>query len=292
MNNSATLFPNSISPREEMIAYEALWAIEGMTEKKMTEIFRTGVLPSSAVKKEAGLFYPELIKNVEEFFQKITIPFSIAISRDFQYPERLRQAQYPIELFYYRGALELLNSKCISIVGSRKCSSEGLRRAAKASALLVKHGYTVVSGLAEGADTSALKSAIQEGGKVIGVIGTPIDQYYPKDNKELQDEIAENHLLISQVPFYRYSLESFPFRKHNFPRRNATMSAISDGTIIIEASDTSGTLTQARAAIFQNRKLFVLNSCFENTSITWPWNYEKKGAIRVKDVAEILNHLE
>lgn len=69
------------------------------------------------------------------------------------------------------------------------------------------------------------------------------------------------------------------------------MSAISLGTIIVEASDTSGTLTQARAAISQHRKLFILNSCFDKTDITWPAKFEKKGAVRVKDFSDVLSSL-
>jgi DNA processing protein len=124
------------------------------------------------------------------------------------------------------------------------------------------------------------------------VIGTPINEYYPKENKELQEKIAKDHLLISQVPFFRYNHEPFLARKNNFPRRNATMSAIAEGTVIIEASDTSGTLTQARAAIFQKRKLFILNSCFENESITWPSHYLKLGAVRVTNELDIIDNLE
>ena len=69
------------------------------------------------------------------------------------------------------------------------------------------------------------------------------------------------------------------------------MSAISMATVIIEASDTSGTLYQARAAIAQNRKLFILDSCFHNNSITWPERFNKKGAIRVKSYDDIRNSL-
>ena len=157
---------------------------------------------------------------------------------------------------------------------------------------MVKRNFVIVSGIAIGIDTVALETAIKENGQVVGVIGTPIDQYYPPENKELQDTIAKNHLLISQVPFYRYSVEPFPSRRNYFPQRNETMSALSEATVIIEASDTSGTLTQARAALQQKRKLFILNSCFENTSIKWPHTYADRGAIRVRNTNDIISHLK
>ena len=65
------------------------------------------------------------------------------------------------------------------------------------------------------------------------------------------------------------------------------MSALTQGTVIVEAGETSGTLIQARAAIQQSRKLFILNGCFENPAITWPAKYEAKGAIRVRDTEDI-----
>jgi DNA processing protein len=173
------------------------------------------------------------------------------------------------------------------VVGSRKCTDAGKASTQKLVGELVRHGFTIVSGLALGIDTVALKTAVEENGKVVGVIGTPIDNYYPAENRELQDLIAKEHLLISQVPFYRYSVEPFKSKKNYFPQRNETMSALSEATVIIEASDTSGTLTQARAALQQGRKLFILNSCFENPNITWPHKFEKRGAIRVRTTEDI-----
>ena len=88
---------------------------------------------------------------------------------------------------------------------------------------LVKNNHIICSGLAKGIDTAALREAIKIGGKVIGVIGTPINHYYPKENKDLQDEIAKNHLLISHVPFYQYAKQSFrskKFYRHVSPEKH------------------------------------------------------------------------
>jgi DNA processing protein len=152
---------------------------------------------------------------------------------------------------------------------------------------LVKRGFTVVSGLATGIDTAAHTAAIDAGGHTIAVIGTPIGTYYPKENEALQRGIAAEHLLISQVPVLRFASQHVPQNKLFFPERNVTMSALTEGTIIVEASGISGVLAQARAALHQNRKLFILNSCFERDDITWPANFEKRGAIRVHDLSDI-----
>jgi len=289
--NEADIFLNIMSPYEEMIAFEALWAKEGMTDKKMSELFKGNKTPSEVLREQFGLLESPEKKEVENYLKAKLGKFGVCVNGSFNYPAKLREAENPLELFYYKGDLTLLDEKSLSIVGARESSDEGVKRAAKISKMLVDEKIVIVSGLAKGIDTSALKAAIEAGGKVIGVIGTPIDEYYPAENRALQDEIARNHLLISQVPFYRYHNEPFNNRRFYFPKRNITMSAISLGTIIVEASDTSGTLTQARAAISQHRKLFILNSCFDKTDITWPAKFEKKGAVRVKDFSDVLSSL-
>jgi DNA processing protein len=125
---------------------------------------------------------------------------------------------------------------------------------------------------------------------VIGVIGTPIDECYPKENCSLQNEIAEKHLLVSQVPFYRYSQQPFKTKRYYFPERNELMAAISDATVIIEASDTSGTLTQARACLHQGRPLFILRSCYDSDQVTWPKRWaEKENVFIIGSSEEILS---
>ncbi len=278
-----------ISPYKETISYEILSYL--FKEKELASYFKKNMLPSSVLEIISLLDYKEITELVKKIINPHRGDFSVCINGDYQYPEKLRDAKDPIELFYYKGNLDLIDNKCISIVGSRKCSQDGLGRTKKLTKELVKRGYTIVSGLAKGVDTVALNTAIMEKGDVIGVIGTPINHYYPKENKELQDLISKEHLLISQVPIAKYEKISFKERRFFFPKRNATMSAISGGTVIVEAGETSGSLTQARAALQQGRKLFILNSCFENEKITWPAYYEKKGAIRVYDISDILDNL-
>jgi DNA processing protein len=99
--------------------------------------------------------------------------------------------------------------------------------------------------------------------------------------------IARDHLLISQVPVLRYAVQAPPQNRLFFPERNVTMSALTEGTIIVEAGETSGTLTQARAALHQGRKLFILESCFNRTDITWPARFEAEGAVRVRQSEDI-----
>ncbi len=281
-----------INPVQEISAYEALW-VKYKTVHRMAEVFKAHAhaLPS-AVAKQVGVSESQT-STVREHLRSL-LPFnkySALFYGDFEYPTRLRVAKNPIELLYYRGALDLLSSpKIVSIVGARKASDEGVRRARRLAKLLVKEGFVIMSGLAEGIDTAAHTAAIEAGGKTIAVIGTPLNESYPKSNIKLQDSIANEHLLVSQVPFYFYSKKDWRENRVFFPERNITMSALSHATIIVEASDTSGSLYQARAAIQQKRELFILNSCFER-KLRWPQYYLKKGAHRVVNGAEILKLL-
>lgn len=285
-------FENAVSPSKEMAAYEALWDRDKATFKSIADQLRKhpGSKPSELVSEE---IIEQYTCHLHEIFSKFHVEkFGIRVNGANEYPERLRDAKHPIEVLYYQGYWNLVDTPCIAVVGSRKVSEEGVRRTRKLVKYLVEDGYTIVSGLAEGVDRAAHTAAIQAGGQTIAVIGTPLSHYYPKENKDLQDKIRSDYLLISQVPFKRYLDKDYRYNRTFFPERNITMSALTKATIIIEASDTSGTLYQARAALAQGRKLFILDSCFQNPKISWPEKFLKKGAVRVTEYSDIKKELE
>lgn len=283
---------NAISPMRELGAYEALWTRQGMSWKRMADMFRDDpdAMPSDFVTPSEA---DATAKRVMAILRDRGVnPFGIRVHHAGEYPVKLRDAKNPVQMLYYQGTWELSEKRGLCIVGSRKASEEGQQRAARLAKELVKRDYAVVSGLATGIDSAAHNAALEAGGTTIGVIGTPLGEFYPKENQKLQEHIAKDHLLISQVPVIRYSEEPFRNKRQYFPERNATMSALTEGTIIVEAGETSGTLTQARAAMQQGRKLFILDSCFKRTDITWPARFEKQGAIRVRTPDDIWNALE
>ena len=183
------------------------------------------------------------------------------------------------------GDVSLVKRPSVAIVGTRNISELGAARARKLARELSRAGVVVVSGLAKGVDTEALTAAIDEGGSVIGVIGTPIDRAYPVENERLQERIYRNQLLISQ---FEPGKRVFP---SNFPERNKVMAAISDATAIIEASDTSGTLHQAAECVRLGRWLFISKSLM-NTDLRWPSKFKDYPVARIltqtDDVLEAL----
>ncbi|MCW1697099.1 DNA-protecting protein DprA [Campylobacter jejuni] len=257
---------NAINLYEEMLKYEFIWSsIKNSSLKKFKDL---QVIQQDFTSQDAKEKIQNFLLNLDKK------DFSILTEYNYQFPKNLKNTY--IKSLYYKGNLDLLSEpKKIAIVGARNATEDGIKRAIKLSKELSSKGFVIVSGLAHGIDTAAMRSTIKNNGSLIGVIGTPINEYYPIENKALQDEIANKHLLVSHVPFYKYSIQPFSTKKFYFPERNAVMAAISDATVIVEASETSGTLTQARACIEIGRKLFILNSCFEN-GLKWPYTYEKK----------------
>lgn len=276
-----------ISPMLEMGAYEAMWLEKGASFKSIAEKFAADpqALPSDFVERRVA---EQCAAEVMAMLKKANVHrFGVRIHHAGDYPPRLRDARHPIELLYYRGAWELTEKRSVAVVGSRQASPEGQARARRLAKELVSRDFAVVSGLAAGIDRAAHTATLEAGGVTIAVVGTPLGQAYPAQNRELQEQIATDFLLISQVPVLRYSKQGPHQNRLFFPERNVTMSALTDATIIVEAGETSGTLTQARAALHQGRKLFILDSCFHRPDLTWPAHYEKQGAIRVREPDDI-----
>jgi DNA processing protein len=281
----------AVSPLLELGAYEALWDEKGASFKTLAEKFESepGALPSDFVPKSKAEAYAAYVMRG---FRKAGVArYGVRIHGAGEYPDKLRDAQHPVEVLYYSGFWDLVYTRAVAIVGTRKPSDEGIRRARKLVRRLVEDGFTIVSGLAAGIDTAAHETALAEGGRTIAVIGTPLSSVYPKTNAKLQETIARQFLVISQVPLKRWEKQDHRLNRFFFPERNITMSALTEASIIIEAGETSGTLTQARAALHQGRKLFILESNFHKKGLTWPHRFEERGAIRVREYEDVIRHL-
>jgi DNA processing protein len=277
----------AISPLEELLAFEALWDLPGSTSKSVSKQLQNYPYSPLSITSE----------TIEEYKKQLlpvinNLPnFGVRIYGDREFPSRLNDARHPLRIFYYQGDWDLTYLPSISVVGTRQPTEISIQRTQYLVKKLVEDQFVIVSGLASGIDTAAHHAAIACGGATIAVIGTPLNRYYPPENRLLQDRIAKEYLLISQVPFSRYSKQTYRENRFFFPERNVTMSALSLATVIVEAGETSGTLAQARSALEQGRRLFILDHNFENPQLSWPVKFQKKGAIRVKNYDEIRKHL-
>lgn len=160
----------------------------------------------------------------------------------------------------------------VAVIGTRRPTEEGRMRTRRLVRELVSRGVCIVSGLAEGVDTVAHESAIEFGGRTIAVVGLPLDRCYPPSNAGLQELIARDHLLMSQFSPDEPTHPSF------FVQRNRTMALLAHATVIIEAGDSSGTLSQASETMRSGRPLFILRSALSREDLHWPQRFVARGA--------------
>ena len=187
---------------------------------------------------------------------------------------------------YYAGDLSLLKRPSVAIVGTRQVSESGKAATEWLTRKLVEAGLVIVSGLAYGVDTVAHTTAIEHGGKTIAVIATPLDKATPSENAKLQEKIYREHLLIS-----RFAKGERTFRT-SFPLRNRLMAALSDATVIMEASDTSGTLHQAAECTNLGRWLFIAKSVVDDPNLTWPQKFLRyKSCVPLERVSQITDRI-
>ena len=175
---------------------------------------------------------------------------------DDDYPVNLRFIHNLPPFVFYRGALDAgRDARSVAVVGTRKPSAEGIRRAERMASALAERDIAVTSGLAEGIDAAAHRATVAHGGRTVAVYGTGITRIYPKSNTGLVDEIlSAGGLVVSQF-FPTAQPAQWTFRK-----RNEVTSGISQGTVVIEASKTSGAKMQARLAYEHGKRVFLIKS--------------------------------
>lgn len=200
------------------------------------------------------------------------------------YPRTLRLIWNLPPFLFVRGSLLERDLRSVAVVGTRQPTDLGLQKAAKMARLLAASNVTVVSGLARGIDTAAHQATLERGGRTIAVIGTGITRCYPRENAELAERIAAGGAVVSQF------WPSAPPATWSFPRRNITMSGIAQGTVVIEASATSGAKLQARLALQHGKKVFLLRSLVD--SYAWAAKCAKERNARVvDDVQDVVRDL-
>jgi DNA processing protein len=203
---------------------------------------------------------------------------------DEHYPANLRLIPNLPPFLFYRGTLAEADACSVAVVGTRHASGAGLARAGQVAGRLAEREVTVISGLARGIDTAAHRAALASGGRTIAVLGTGITRCYPPENHELAEQIAQAGAVVSQF---------WPTRtpgRDTFPRRNVVTSGLGQGTVVIEASHTSGAKMQARLALEHGKTVFLADTLV--TDQAWARDYvDRHGAISVHDADEVLPHL-
>lgn len=282
---------------QEAAAYFALLALAGGSETRadrwlamaMCQGIDIGDWPAERLSLLLGAEPEHLQKLYQEASRGIeSLPEDciLCTPEDAYYPALLRDIPGRPPYLFLRGDVSLDRRVTVSVVGTRGPSPEGRERAYRLAAMLVKRGVVVVSGLARGIDTAAHLGALDAGGPTVAVLGTPVTKSYPAENRSLQERIAREGLLVSQFA------PSVPTMRFNFPKRNAVMSGMSTATVVVEASETSGALIQARQCLKQGRRLFIPHSAVADTRLNWPRRFLKHpGASEFHTVDQLMRDL-
>lgn len=177
--------------------------------------------------------------------------YTVLTLEDQRYPEYLRETFDPPLVLYCAGDVEVLKGPAVSIVGARKPTTYGRAVADKLAGDLAGSGLIVVSGLARGIDSTAHWGAVKEG-RTVAVLGSGLDNIYPRENRRLSEKIASEGAVVSEFP-----LRARPLGFH-FPQRNRIICGLSLATIVVEATRRSGSLITARLALEQNREVMAV----------------------------------
>ena len=213
-------------------------------------------------------------------------PRRIVTLGDPHYPAALLQTADPPLMFYAEGRIELLAAPCVAIVGSRQATPPGLANAKAFARALSEAGMTVVSGLAQGIDGAAHEGALQGPASTIAVVGTGLDQVFPKRHAALAARIAVEGLILSE---YALGMPPLP---QNFPQRNRIIAGLSRGTLVVEAALQSGSLFSARLASEAGREVFAIPGSIHSPQSRGCHGLIKQGAKLVESAADVLEEIQ
>ncbi|MEK4485164.1 DNA-processing protein DprA [Psychrobacillus sp. FSL H8-0484] len=240
---------------------------------------------------------PNRAVNLQEMYQKfVEIPLlqmykkhdiTPIIYTNPNYPKSLLNLYDPPAVLYAKGDINLLtNDKKLAIIGSREATSYSEQSIEKILPPLIEKDYIIVSGLAKGADTLAHKITMKLGGKTIAVLGTGFFHIYPKNNTELAYKMSKNQLLVTEYPPY------ITPKKWNFPMRNRIISGLSQGVVITEAKEKSGTVSTMEHALENGKEIFAIPGSIHSPLSAGPHFLILEGAKPVWNGHQILEELK
>lgn len=191
------------------------------------------------------------------------------------------EEKYAPKVLYAAGSMRIpIPYPRVAVIGTRNPTPVGIRNTEEIARRLVERGVVVVSGLARGIDTVAHRTAMEQGGRTIAVLGTPLNRFYPPENRPLQERIAREHLVVTQYPIGHIT------KPKDFVLRNRTMALISQASIIVEAGKTSGVISQGWETLRLGRPLFLWHELL-GRGLEWPEKMLDYGAYVLGKLAEI-----
>ncbi len=258
---------------------EAAWSAN------VDELMRAKLSPATANRfiQERARVNPEKIRQ-----QCLATDCAIITTGDTSYPPLLKQIAFPPPALFVRGALNLADRPTLAVVGTRRSSRYGERLIADIIPPLVRAGVVIISGLALGCDALAHHATVTAGGTTVGVLGGGVDDatIYPVANQALARQILQRQgALVSMYP------PGIHPRAYTFPQRNRLIAGMAQGTLVIEAPESSGALVTARHALEENREVLAVPGSIYEINAQGTNNLLAAGASLVRSVEDIFNAL-
>ena len=211
----------------------------------------------------------------------------IVTASDDAYPRLLREIHDPPLALYVRGSTGAMETACAAMVGTRGPTQYGRETASRFAFQLAQAGVTIVSGLARGIDTESHRAALRAKGRTIAVIGSALDEIYPRENTGLADEIASSGgAVVSEYPFGRKA------DRQTFPMRNRIVSGLSRAVLVVEAGVTSGTLITANHALEQGRAVLAVPGRIDNPAALGCLKLIRQGARLAECIDDVLEEMQ
>ncbi|MEO7778112.1 MAG: DNA-processing protein DprA [Fibrobacteria bacterium] len=265
-----------------MAAFGSAEAVFGAASAELT-----AVCPHLKPESLAAILAGPNLKGVrfqEETCQRLKV--RIVSDRSAAYPASLRTLPQPPPFLFMAGTWRREDAKSLAVVGTRYPSGYGARMAKELSAGMAEAGFTVVSGLARGIDTLAHEAALAAGAHTVAVLGSGLDWIYPPENVNLARRIAKQGCILSEFP-----MGAAPNAKH-FPRRNRIISALSMGTLVVEAGNDSGALITADYAADQGREVFAVPGAVHQPGSQGTHKLIQQGAHLVERAEDMIRLLQ
>ncbi len=274
-----------LSRIEELLPIQKLKLVEKINNPKVLwEMDKFSLISNGIEEKIADKIINNKYRNNLEKYQKYMLDNNIECVTIFddEYPQKLKEIYDKPIMLYVKGNKNILNNYGLAIVGCRECSSYGEYVAKKISYNLGISNINVISGLAKGIDSCAHIGCLNTKSKTIAVVGCGLDMVYPKENKHLFESIISNGgAIISE-----YVIGTKPISK-NFPARNRIISGISNGVVVIEAKERSGTLITVDFALEQGKDVYVVPGNITSLNSKGTNNLIKQGAKIITNIDDI-----
>ncbi|MCH5264858.1 MAG: DNA-processing protein DprA [Lachnospiraceae bacterium] len=271
-----------IGIKKARLLLEKLGSLSAVYEAEPSQFLHIPGLSQACIRELVSEAGRETAQREWEELRKRKIGYFSCFGKD--YPERLRWLYQPPKHLYVKGKLPEASRRAVGIVGARDCTSYGRDMARLFGCRLARAGVEIISGMAKGIDGWAHQGALEGGGRTYAVLGCGVEVCYPAEHRRLYESIQKNGGILSEFPIEMKAKAAF------FPMRNRIISGLSDGILVVEARERSGSLITADAALEQGKDVFVVPGRIGDVLSVGCNRLIRQGAIPVTAPEEILEY--